>query len=54
MKSGFVLTAAGLIVVVEGEVGRAAANKAADGDGEAEVRAVSVCGGAGVPTSLSG
>lgn len=48
------LTAAGLVVVVEGEVCGAAADEAADGDGEAEVGAVSVGGGAGVPASLSG
>lgn len=33
---------------------RAAADKAADGDCEAEVGAVTVGGGAGVPASLSG
>lgn len=61
MRSGFVallnqsrLTAAGLVVVVEGEVSGAAANEAADGHGKAEVGAVSVGGGAGVPASLSG
>lgn len=48
------LTAAGLVVVVEGEVGGASADEAADGDGEAEVGAVSVGGGAGVPAALSG
>lgn len=48
------LTAARLVVVVEGEVGGAAADEAADGDGEAQVGAVSVGGGAGVPAALSG
>ncbi len=47
-------TAAGLVVVVEGEVGGAATDKAADRDGEAQVGAVSVGGGAGVPATLSG
>lgn len=35
-------------------MGGAAADEAADGDGEAEVGAVSVGGGAGVPAPLSG
>lgn len=48
------LTAAGLIVVVEGKMGRAAADKAADRDGQAEVGAVAVGGGAGVPAALPG
>lgn len=48
------LTAAGLVVVVEGEVGGAAADEAADRDSKAEVGAVSVGGGAGVPASLPG
>lgn len=48
------LTAAGLVVVVKGEVGGASADEAADGHGEAQVGAVSVGGGAGVPAALSG
>lgn len=48
------LTAAGLVVIVEGEVGGAAADKAADRDSKAEVGAVTVGGGTGVPAALSG
>lgn len=48
------LTAAGLVVGVQGEVGGASADEASDGDGEAEVGAVTVGGGADVPAALSG
>jgi len=54
LQSDVSLTAAGLVVVVKGEVGGASADEAADRDGEAEVGAVSVGGGAGVPATLPG
>ena len=50
----FLLTAARLVVVVEGEVGGAAAHEAADRHGQAQVGAVAVGGGAGVPAALAG
>lgn len=47
------LTTASLVIIIEGEVGRASADEAADGHGEAQVRAVSVGGGTGVPPALA-
>lgn len=47
------LTTASLVIVIEGEVGGAPADEAADGHGEAQVRAVSIGGGAGVPPALA-
>lgn len=54
MFNSWPLTATRLVVIVEGEVGGAAADEAADGDGETQVGAVSIGGGAGVPAALSG